>query len=687
MADIKKKNLLLFFDRPTEPCFMQKGEEKVVFDIPDHYYPEKYKALSSSLSNRFGNDAKRTIPIRNIALPNLNFAKQLPYNDQFSVFLPTHRQMAGRLIDIFLGMRDIDDLTSILSYCQLHINPYMFNYCLSVALLHRDDTKGMNIPTLTETFPDKFMDPKVFRQARQSTNVVKKGPRLPVTIPQNLTASDQEPEQRVAYFREDIAINLHHWHWHLVYPFDLSTGGIVDKDRRGELFYYMHQQIVARYNIERFCNDLPRVVMFKDLRAPIEEAYFPKLDSKVASRAWPPRFPGSVIVDLDRPVEQIKIEVSEMERWRDCIIQAIEENAVLLPGTSGRKMPLNPETGIDILGNIMESSILSVNRGYYGDYHNMGHVFISYVHDPDHRNLERPGVIGDSATAMRDPIFYRWHAHIDDIFQMYKNKLPPYTRNNIVYDNINVTSIKVEGPAGTNVFGTFWERSTVELGRGMDFTPRGSVQARFTHLQHEEFNYVIEVNNKSGNYAMTTVRIFMAPVFDDNGNTMTFDVQRKLMIELDKFTQSLKHGMNTIRRRSLDSSVTIPYERSFRNQLNRSGTAGDQSVAEFDFCGCGWPHHMLLPKGTTKGYPVTLFVMLSNWDDDRISQDLVGTCNDAASYCGIRDRRYPDRRPMGFPFDRPGAPHVKNLQNFITENMAITDCTIRFTDEIRDRKQ
>lgn len=37
------------------------------------------------------------------------------------------------------------------------------------------------------------------------------------------------------------------------------------------------------------------------------------------------------------------------------------------------------------------------------------------------------GTIGDSATAMRDPIFYRWHAFIDDIFQEFKATLPGYT--------------------------------------------------------------------------------------------------------------------------------------------------------------------------------------------------------------------------------------------------------------------
>lgn len=37
-----------------------------------------------------------------------------------------------------------------------------------------------------------------------------------------------------------------HWHWHLVYPFEANDVSIVRKDRRGELFYYMHQQVRAK---------------------------------------------------------------------------------------------------------------------------------------------------------------------------------------------------------------------------------------------------------------------------------------------------------------------------------------------------------------------------------------------------------------------------------------------------------
>lgn len=111
-----------------------------------------------------------------------------------------------------------------------------------------------------------------------------------------------------------MGINLHHWHWHLVYPFEANDRRIVDKDRRGELFYYMHQQIVARYNFERFSNRLGRVGRLNNFRAPIPEGYFPKLDSLVASRSWPARISGATLKDLNRELDQVRIDLSKKIR-------------------------------------------------------------------------------------------------------------------------------------------------------------------------------------------------------------------------------------------------------------------------------------------------------------------------------------------------------------------------------------
>lgn len=141
-------------------------------------------------------------------------------------------------------------------------------------------------------------------------------------MPRNYTANEKENEQRLAYFREDIGVNLHHWHWHLVYP---GSGPIVivDKDRRGELFYYMHSQLLARYNLERFSNGLAR---YKDinLREPLDEAYFPKIIRSSNNRAYPPRSAGTRLRDVDREETSNPVLVDDLLRYIDRIHEAID---------------------------------------------------------------------------------------------------------------------------------------------------------------------------------------------------------------------------------------------------------------------------------------------------------------------------------------------------------------------------
>ena len=64
-----------------------------------------------------------------------------------------------------------------------------------------------------------------------------------------------------------------------------------------------------------------------------------------------------------------------------------------------------------------------------------------------------------------------------------------------------------------------------------------------------------------------------------------------------------------------------------------------------------------------------------------------GTCADAAAYCGVRDQVYPDRRSMGFPFDRLPRHGVNTLQQFLTPNMAVADINIRFTNRVQQPRQ
>lgn len=100
MAD--KNNLLLLFERPQEPVFMEKGENNTVFDVPDNFITDRYRPLGAELQNRFGGDSDR-IPVNNISVPDLKIPMQIGRREPFSLFIPKHRKIASKLIDIFMG--------------------------------------------------------------------------------------------------------------------------------------------------------------------------------------------------------------------------------------------------------------------------------------------------------------------------------------------------------------------------------------------------------------------------------------------------------------------------------------------------------------------------------------------------------------------------------------------------------
>ncbi|XP_040154744.1 phenoloxidase 2-like [Anopheles arabiensis] len=672
-------NILALLQRPLEPTFLPKDDGKTVIDLPDEFLTDRYRPIGAELQSRFSNDAEQRIPVRSVPMPDLSFANGIDRRGAFSLFAPKHRDAAGALINLFLQQPDFATLMSVATYCRDRLNPVLFQYSLAVAVQHREDTKDVNIPSIVSLFPDQFVDPAVFPKLREEGAAVQQENRMVIDIPPNYTASDREDEQRMAYFREDIGVNMHHWHWHLVYPGD-GPDEVVRKDRRGELFFYMHSQLIARYNADRFCAKLKKVRNLTNYREPIVEGYYPKMIRSSNNRSYPARAANTTLQDVDRVDNGTTVSVNDLERWRDRIHEAIDQGFVL--DKSGNRIMLDEQRGIDILGDVVEASSLTPNAQLYGSLHNMGHNVIAYVHDPDYRYLEDYGVMGDVTTAMRDPIFYRWHGMIDGIFRRHKELLTPYTAEQLGNPGVTVNSVGVQlsrpnTPA--NVLLTYWQRSQVDLAAGLDFGPKGNVFASFTHLQHAPFSFRVEVNNESGAVRKGTLRIWLAPKSDERGTALTFREQRRYFIEMDTSTVTLNPGMNTIVRRSDQSSVTIPYERTFRAIGTKSAPTDKDALAQFRFCGCGWPQHMLVPKGSPEGVQFDLFAMVTDFEQDSVAQELDpnAPCSDAHSFCGLRDKKYPDRRAMGYPFDRRTADTVATLADFVTPNSNMKTATVQ----------
>ncbi|CAO1403519.1 unnamed protein product [Diamesa hyperborea] len=674
---MSKNKLSLLFERPLEPTFFPKNNGKQVIDIPSGDRPDRYKDIVVERS-----EFADHVPIKVIVNPDISFADGIGRNEAFSLFLKKHQDISTQLTQLFLDQPDVDTFFAVAVYCRDKVNVFLFQYSYSVAIQHRSDTKNITIPQAVELFPDQFVDPIVMSRFQAEGKLAQED-RKPVEIPRNYTANEKEKEQRLAYFREDLGVNLHHWHWHLVYP---GSGPIevVDKDRRGELFYYMHSQLLARYNLERFTSGLSRYKIL-NLREPLEEAYFPKIIRSSNSRAYPARAAGIVLKNVDRAETGNPVLVDELVRFSDRIHEAIDSG--FYKDINGQPVKLDEETGIDILGNLMESSAISKNPKYYGSLHNLGHDLIAFSHDPDGRFLEEFGVMGDVTTAMRDPLFYRWHGYLDSLWVKYKDTLPQYPPEQLNFNGITVNSINVKLTSteyDVNKLLTYWTKTQVDLGAGIDFSGKGSLFADFTHMDHAQFTY--QINVTSSRATKGTCRIFLGPKVNQRGEEIKFKEQRRLMIEMDKFTVPLTLGVNNITRSSLQSTVTIPFERSFRN-LGDTPAAG-RELDEHRFCGCGFPQHMLLPRGTAKnGTDYDIFVMISNHDDDHVvAFDETKGCSDAHSFCGIRDAKYPDKRKMGYPFDRVYT--ADTLEEFAGKhtNMQTGQVNIEYFDIIVDKE-
>lgn len=98
---------------------------------------------------------------------------------------------------LLTGSKNVDELLSVAVYARDRVCPVLYNYALSVAILNRPDTKDLNLPTMVETFPEKFVDSRVIGSIREEADVVRDEQlRQPIIIPRDYTASDREPEHR-----------------------------------------------------------------------------------------------------------------------------------------------------------------------------------------------------------------------------------------------------------------------------------------------------------------------------------------------------------------------------------------------------------------------------------------------------------------------------------------------------------
>jgi tyrosinase len=199
-------------------------------------------------------------------------------------------------------------------------------------------------------------------------------------------------------------------------------------------------------------------------------------------------------------------------------------------------------------------------------------------------------------------------------------------------------SATVTLPGGKEITTTD-ELRTEMLQRTINFVGAdGSPDPRpINYLSHDDFFYFIRVENLS-----------------DQPQSVT---ARNSWIEMDRFLYQLDGSERAVIFRPADLSSVIR-KPALKPEILTSGepwpTNGKQN-----WCNCGWPYTLLLPRGTREGMEFRLFMMFSPGDDleslvehAEHEEHADERCT-SISYCGLQDWVYPDKQEMGYPFNRP----------------------------------
>ncbi|KAB7501481.1 Hemocyanin B chain, partial [Armadillidium nasatum] len=402
----------------------------------------------------------------------------------FSLFNPRHREEALMFFGVLMHCADWNTAISSAAYFRERLNEGVFVYGLYTAVIHSKAGEGVVLPPLYEVTPHLFTNSEVINEAYSA-----KMRQTPGKFRMTFTGTRRNPEQRVAYFGEDIGLNVHHVTWHMDYPFWWKDSYGYHLDRKGELFFWAHHQLTVRFDAERLSNHLNLVdELYWD--RPIVEGFAPHTTYKYGGE-FPSRPDNVRFEDVDGIVRVRDLVIME-SRIRDAIAHGY------VTGHDGEIIDIRDEHGIEILGDVIESSKYSPNPEYYGPLHNLAHIILGRQGDPHGKFNMPPGT-----SQIHGQHLQRTQRHT-----------PSYTKEDIEFAGVVINSVGIDGKLET-----FFEDFEFDLTMGVDDTEEIEdvpISAIVSRLNHEPFSITADITNNNGDNLFAIIREFLCPRNDAN---------------------------------------------------------------------------------------------------------------------------------------------------------------------------
>lgn len=570
----------------------------------------------------------------------------LPADSVFAMSCPHVRHQFKRLFDVLFFAKDFDTFYAVAKWAKHHIHPVMFSWTLGLALHMRDDTRHYSFPPLYEIFPNYFVPQAVMHDVFDHKMAGIKHGKFEFNttgfeynyhhnmLGGQLNTLSPHNEYKLSYFREDVGLSNSYVRSLRLFSWMRDPKYNVNFYKYGERFYYIHQQLLARYTLERLANGLPYVTPFS-FHSPISVGYNPKI-SHVNGQSF-----------LGRPDHLDFVETGGhhfryAQTLEERIYDSIDDGGIW-NHTSQTFVELNNDHGFDLLGQMVSGFHDDKNPKYYGSYYYAILEALGFVSTTKDNYDYNGGVTTMKITSVRDPVFYNILARMMRIFQRVKGRLHPYMAKDLKFPGVSVTKLAMDKLV------TYFDHFDFEVTNGVAVSDDKEYidtkyQASQFRLNHKPFTYKITVNSDAAHDGI--VRVFVGPKYDSEHHRLTVDQKRMSMFEIDRFLVKINAGETVFERNSKESPIFNSNRAGFRelySNLNKAINNNEPYYVTEKFPTV-FPDTLQLPMGWESGLPYTFVVVVSP-----VNPAELGQLHKSIWSLGKLD----DGRSYGFPFDRP----------------------------------
>ncbi|XP_043466524.1 hexamerin-like [Leptopilina heterotoma] len=548
-----------------------------------------------------------------------------PKRTVFSPTVDALRQEVILLTRIFLGAKDYTTFLHTAAWARVHLNEGQFVKAFIIAVLQRHDTQGVTIPPTYEILPHYFFDARVIQEVQniKSHGIGHNAGQQVHYIPINYTSHLPAGQHHVAHFTEDIGLNNYYEYLqHAAYMLpellhEQKQGSGVfghhsyegdDQVGYGARWYYLHQQLLAHYNLERLGQGL----------GPVEDLHYHQLDiphkphlKYINGLEFSGRPSGPI--DVTHIRHQLYQYVRTLEQR---IFEAIDAGHVITP--QGAFLSLYQPQGYNILGDLIQGTGRSINPRYYGSFVEASKVLLGGTPQYDNIWEYTPSSLEISSTTVRDPAFYNLLQHIIRIFRHYQESLPAYQYNDIVLPGVQVQKVDFSHLV------TYFQDYIVNLNNaGVEGVnekeqkehQKGTLDIKglLKRLDHQPYEYQIYVQSQKP-VPHAVVRVYLGPKYDHEGAPVDINTHRHHFVELDQFVYDLVEGQNVITRNSHQSSIhstDVPSVDEILHHVENAAHAQSPHYVIEPQQIYGFPARLAIPKGTYGGLPLQILVVVS----------------------------------------------------------------------------